>query len=72
MNGLFGYENYKRRFDWGLTYYRNSQEGVIGLNFKVNPKVFAGKVITNIYMGNISYPFDRSKRLGISFGMTKR
>jgi hypothetical protein len=64
---LFGYENYKRRFDWGLTYYRNSQEG--GIAFQDLNKVFAGKVITNFYMGNVAYPIDRSKRIGVSFGM---
>jgi hypothetical protein len=66
---LFGYENLKKRFDWGLTYYRNSLESLIGVNVNNTPKEFEGKVITNIYMGNISYPFDRSKRIGISFGV---
>lgn len=66
---LFGYENYKRRFDWGLTYYRNSYDVL----FEVDPVIpndeLAGKIISNIYMGNVSYPFDRTKRIGISFGL---
>jgi len=63
---LFGYENFKRRFDWGLTYYRNKQEvGFVDQFGNTNP----GKVITNFYMANVAYPFDRSKRVGISFGI---
>ncbi len=67
---LFGYENYKKRFDWGLTYYRNAYEAVV---FDPDPQFdgdeFTGKVFSNIYMGNISYPFDRTKRVGLSFGV---
>ncbi|MES2847457.1 MAG: hypothetical protein V4685_00255 [Bacteroidota bacterium] len=67
---LFGYENYKRRFDWGLTYYRNAQEAVV---YDPIPEIsgdeFTGKIFTNIYMGNVSYPFDRTKRISFSFGL---
>ncbi len=63
---LFGYENFKRRFDWGLTYYRNKQE----VGFVDNAgNTIPGKIITNFYMANIAYPFDRSKRIGLSFGI---
>jgi hypothetical protein len=58
---LFGFENYRRRFDWGLTYFRDKEE--------VSFSGYPGKVITNFYMANISYPFDRSKRVGLSFGI---
>ena len=63
---LFGYENYKRRFDWGLTYYRNTEE--VGFDLGDN---FAhpGKILTNIYMANVAYPFDRTKRISLSFGV---
>jgi hypothetical protein len=63
---LFGYENYKRRFDWGLTYYRNAEE--ISLDFNDNLE-HPGKIFTNIYMGNVAYPIDRSKRVSVSFGV---
>lgn len=67
---LFGYENYKKRFDWGLTYYRNAYEDIV---LDPNPAIggdeFTGKIFSNIYMGNISYPFDRTKRVGISLGI---
>jgi hypothetical protein len=63
---LFGYENYKRRVDWGLTYYRNTEN----VSFDFNDNAYhPGKVITNIYMANVAYPFDRSKRISLSFGI---
>ncbi len=67
---LFGYENLKKRFDWGLTYYRNSQEvTILDPDPSVDGEELTGRIFSNFYMGNISYPFDRSKRVGISFGV---
>ncbi len=63
---LVGYENYKRRFDWGITYYRNAET----VNFNIGDgQEHTGKIFTNIYMANISYPFDRSRRISLSFGI---
>ena len=64
---LMGYENYKRRVDWGLTYYRNVEQG--GLSYVGDSYIYSGKIFTNIYMANIAYPFDRSKRISLSFGV---
>jgi hypothetical protein len=67
---LFGYENFKRRFDWGLTYYRNSEEVIFEDPFpNQSGDEVTAKIYTNIYMGNISYPFDRTKRISLSFGV---
>ncbi|MBL0355941.1 MAG: hypothetical protein IPP72_03235 [Chitinophagaceae bacterium] len=63
---LFGYENYKRRVDWGLTYYRNAEE--VGFDLG-DGQGHPGKIFTNIYMANVSYPFDRTKRISLSFGI---
>ena len=64
---LLSYQNYRRRFDWGLTYYRNVLESAVSVT-NLN-KVFAAKTYTNIYQANVAYPFDRSKRLAFSFGL---
>ncbi len=64
---LFGYENFRKRFDWGLTYYRNAEETVLDEQVPDNP--LTEKIFTNIYMANIAYPFDRSKRVSLSFGI---
>ncbi len=54
---LMSYTNLKRRFDWGLTYYRN----VLGYS---NARVF-----TNLYQASIAYPFDNSKKIKLDFGI---
>ena len=54
---LISYTNFKRRLDWGVTYYRNA----LGyLN---------GRTFTNLYQGSVSYPFDNSKKVKLDFGM---
>ena len=60
---LLSYQNYKRRFDWGATYYRNVITGQEN-KFQLFPKIF-----TNLYQGNVAYPFDNSKRLALTFGI---
>jgi hypothetical protein len=60
---LMTYQNYKRRFDWGGTYYRN----VIGVTDQTG--TIPAKMFTNLYQGNVSYPFDNSKRLALTLGI---
>ena len=54
---LLTYQNFRRRLDWGATYYRNSR----GLG--------NGRVFTNLYQGSVSYPFDNSKKLKLDVGI---
>ena len=64
---LLSYQNLKRRFDWGLTYYRNAyQTATYVSDFNT---YFASKAFTNIYQANVAYPFDQTKRLSLSFGL---
>lgn len=58
---MFGFQNYRRRFDWGGLFYRTSQNG--GLGVANSPLVISGKQITNIYQVNGSYPFNEVKSL---------
>ena len=60
---LMSYQNYKRRFDWGVTYYRNVVSGIYG------PGDTSLKTYTNLYQANVAYPFDNSKRLSLTFGI---
>ena len=59
------YQNYRRRFDWGGTYYRN----VVGFNFQFNGRTYPGKTITNLYQANVAYPFDESKSIRLTAGI---
>ena len=68
---LMSYQNYKRRIDWGATYYRNVQAREVQLvdtsgNFGI---IYPGKVFTNLYQVNVSYPFDVSKSIRLSTGI---
>ena len=60
---LMSYQNYKRRIDWGATYYRNVQQG--GDQFGN----LVGRNYTNLYQGNVAYPFDKSKSIRLSSGI---
>ncbi|MEO6254681.1 MAG: hypothetical protein ABIO79_15320 [Ferruginibacter sp.] len=60
---FMSYQNYKRRIDWGATYYRNVQQA--GDQFGN----FLGRYFTNLYQGNVSYPFDVTKSIRFSTGV---
>ena len=62
---LLSYQNFKRRIDWGGTFFRSILNG--GIN--VNGKDLAAKIITHLYQANVAYPFDNSKRISLSFGL---
>ena len=62
---LLSYQNFKRRIDWGGTFFRSILNG--GIN--VNGKDLAARVITHLYQANVAYPFDNSKRISLSFGL---
>ncbi len=62
---FFSYQNYRRRIDWGITYYRSTQT-----DYPTDPLPFvdnsgngflfnvANRLYTNLYQFNASYPFD--------------
>lgn len=60
---FMAYNNYKRRIDWGLTYYRNVQQA--GDQFGN----FLGRYYTNLYQVNVSYPFDVTKSIRLRTGI---
>jgi hypothetical protein len=62
---LISYQNYKRRLDWGLTYYRST----VNAGIRYGVKAFNARLFTNIYQANIAYAFDKTKRLALSFGV---
>ncbi len=59
------YQNLKRRLDWGVSYYRNSQQ----LNYGTNVGIYPGRQFTNLYQANISWPFDVHKSIRLSTGL---
>jgi hypothetical protein len=53
---LMNYQNFRRRIDWGVTYYRNVLSGTSQFGDPL-------KSFTNLYQANVSYPFDANKSI---------
>ena len=65
---LLQFNNLKRRIDWGLTYYRNVQEVSFGFD---STSAYPGRVISNLYQFNLSFPFDATKSLRLNVGVRR-
>ncbi len=65
------FQNLKRRIDWGLTYYRNALGTGINLTDNQGNTIatYSGKLFTNLYQGNISYPFDVNRSVKLIAGL---
>jgi hypothetical protein len=61
---LFEFTNYRKRLDWGVSYYRSSQE--VGIS--TNLGVFPGKQISNYYLGRFRYALDKVRSLRATVG----
>jgi len=69
---LMSFQNFRRRIDWGLTYYRNVQGTGIQITDQAGNPIgnpYPGKIKTNLYQVNASYPFDETKRVGLTTGL---
>ncbi|MDE3251784.1 MAG: hypothetical protein KGO92_03190 [Bacteroidota bacterium] len=58
----FTYQNLRRRFDYGLTYYRSTVTNFF-------PTSFDNRLFTNLYQFNIAYPFNEVKSLRATVGL---
>ncbi len=59
---IFSYQNFRKRLDWGVTYYRSNVT-----NYFNTP--YSNMLITNLYQGNVAYPFNEVKSLRATFGL---
>ncbi len=57
------YQNYRKRCDWGFTYYRSNFTGGVTAN---TGGQFNMLRVTNIYQANVSYPFDEVRSLRLT------
>lgn len=66
---LLQFNNLRKRVDWGFTYYRTVQ----ALNFGIDSSStnYLGKIFSNLYQANISYPFDVTKSIRLNVGVRK-
>ncbi len=68
---LLNYQNLKHRLDFGSTVYRNatSTGAVIVDQFGNIIEQYPAKLFTNLYQGNINYPFDKARSIRLSTGI---
>jgi len=57
----------KKRFDFSLVYYRETQVGTYLES--INSQPFDSKSFTNLWQGIVKYPFDKVRSLRFSFGL---
>lgn len=69
-DAFVSFQNYKKRIDWGLTYYRSNVTNYWGF-FDGIKSYFDNKVVTHIYQFNISYPFNEVKSLRATVGIRR-
>ncbi|TCZ73539.1 hypothetical protein E0486_06105 [Flaviaesturariibacter aridisoli] len=70
---LFEFTNYRRRLDWGFTYYRSSARADVGVIladtsgnfFQVG---FPGKTHSNYYLGRLRFALDKVRSLRLTVG----
>jgi hypothetical protein len=63
---LFNFTNQRKRFDWGITYYRSSNKDFVDPNNTGN--FVEGKIYESYYLANIRYPLDRIRSLRATVG----
>jgi hypothetical protein len=66
------FTNLKRRLDWGLSYYRNSQaiNAILSDPSTGSPIAeYPGKLFTNLYQVYLGYPFDQTKSIRLTTGL---
>ncbi len=64
---LMQFANLRKRIDWGLTYYRNVQQ----IDFGFDSISASGRIFSNLYQFNLSYPFDVTKSVRVSVGVRR-
>ncbi|MDB5231892.1 MAG: hypothetical protein JWN76_2697 [Chitinophagaceae bacterium] len=65
-DAFISFQNFRKRVDWGFTYYRSNVKdfsGFFGNDPNSIPEVFSNNVITNLYQVNVAYPFNEVKSL---------
>jgi hypothetical protein len=75
MTYFLQYQNFTGRWDWGLLYLRNANYYTynVGYGDSSGRVVFfneqLGKVTSNMLQGNVAYPMDRRRRIGMTLGL---
>ncbi len=75
-DAFISFQNYRKRIDWGLTYYRSNVNDFQGfykpgtIDSTGFDKSFAStNLVTNLYQANFSFPFDEVRSLRLTAGV---
>lgn len=66
---LLSFQNFRKRIDWGVTYFRSTNSRFKGPIFTTPTDDFNGnntKLITSLYQFNVAYPFNEVKSLRLT------
>ncbi len=64
------FQNFRKRLDWSITYYRSNTSNYQGFypDSSYN-SIFDNELVTNIYQGHVSYPFDETNSLRFTLAL---
>lgn len=67
---FISFQNYRKRVDWGLTYYRSNVTNYTGF-YKPNtiPSFFDNMVVTSLYQVNVAYPLSEINSVRLTTGI---
>ena len=66
---FFSFQNYRRRLDWGMTYYRSNIKDYNGFFINGPASIYNSSLITNLYQVNLSYPLNEVKSIRLTLGV---
>ncbi|MEY4336952.1 MAG: hypothetical protein RLZZ45_1871, partial [Bacteroidota bacterium] len=65
---LASFQNFRGRFDWGITYFRSNQDNYPIFDPNDIKSLLTNKMASNLYQFNISYPFDEVRSIRAMLG----
>lgn len=69
---MISFQNFRKRTDWGITYYRSTNSNFKGPIFStpaVDYNAYNTKLITSLYQVNVAYPFNEIKSIRLTAGL---
>ncbi len=69
-DAFLSFQNFRKRIDWGLTYYRSNITNYSNF-FEGDKGFYDNEVITNLYQINAAFPFDEVKSFRATVGLRR-
>ncbi|MGN6618972.1 MAG: hypothetical protein ACTHJ5_17485 [Ilyomonas sp.] len=69
-DAFISFQNFRKRIDWGVTYYRSNTTNYLGF-YQGDKAYYDNNLVTNIYQVNFSYPFNVVKSFRANIGLRR-